>query len=131
MKAQVIAATLLIAVGGCSAPRLRPPSGALTFATHCAACHGEYGAGDGPVAETIDGIPDLRTLTLRYGQFPADAIASRIDGRNMPAAHGTGAMPVWGSVFDATAAALPGAQDSQQRIDALVAFLRELQATGR
>lgn len=125
-------ATLLVAIGGCSTAPPRPPSGALTFATHCAACHGEYGAGDGPVAATLNsGAPDLRTLTMRYGQFPVDAIASRIDGRNMPPAHGSDAMPVWGSVFDATASVVPGAQSSQQRIDALIAFLREIQTIER
>jgi mono/diheme cytochrome c family protein len=132
VKPHIIAATLLAVIVGCSAAPRLPPSGALTFATHCAACHGEFGAGDGPVAETLNvAVPDLSTLTVRYGQFPADAVASRIDGRNMPSAHGSGAMPVWGSVFDVTASIVPGAQSSQQRIDALIAFLRELQATER
>lgn len=131
MKAHIIAATLLV-LAGCSAAQLQAPSGALTFATHCAACHGEFGTGDGPVAATLNvGVPDLSTLTLQYGYFPAETIASRIDGRNMPPAHGSGAMPVWGSVFDVTATVVPGAQSSQQRIDALIAFLRELQVTER
>jgi len=104
VKVYVIVAMVSVGIGGCSAVPPRAPSGALTFATHCAACHGEYGAGDGPVAATLDvGAPDLRTLTMWYGQFPADA----------------------------TASAVPGAQSSQQRIDAIIVFLRELQTIGR
>jgi mono/diheme cytochrome c family protein len=132
LNAKLVAATLLVALGGCSAPPLREPSTALTFATHCAGCHGERGAGDGPVAATLrGGVPNLRTLTARYGQFPAETIASYIDGGNMPPAHGSREMPVWGSVFDTTARIVPGARTSQQRVDALVAFLRELQVTER
>jgi hypothetical protein len=38
-------------------------------------------------------------------------------------------MPVWGGVFDATARLVVGAQSSSQRIDAVIAFLREIQVT--
>jgi hypothetical protein len=56
-------------------------------------------------------------------------VASSIDGRNLPPAHGDRAMPVWGGVFDATARLVVDAQSSNQRIDAVIAFLREIQVT--
>lgn len=113
---------------GCSPSPVRPISGADTFRTHCAACHGEDGRGDGPVAATLLApVPNLRTLTQRYDGFPADRVASYIDGRDLPAAHGAREMPVWGSVFDATGRIVPGAEAAPERIDAVVAFLRDLQ----
>jgi mono/diheme cytochrome c family protein len=126
----VITASFLGLMVGCAAAPVPPPSGATTFATHCAACHGARGEGDGPVAATLRvAVPNLRTLAERHGGFPADMVASSIDGRNLPPAHGDRAMPVWGGVFDATARLVVGAQSSSQRIDAVIAFLREIQVT--
>jgi hypothetical protein len=73
-------------------------------------------------------VPNLRTLAQRNGgEFPTDAVASYIDGRSFPAAHGTRAMPVWGDVFGATEQLLKGAESPQQRIESVIAYLRELQ----
>jgi hypothetical protein len=73
-------------------------------------------------------VPNLRTLRQRNGgAFPADAVAAYIDGRNIPAAHGSRAMPIWGDVFDATARLLSGAEGAQPRIEAMVEFLEALQ----
>ncbi|HEY7673252.1 MAG TPA: cytochrome c [Gammaproteobacteria bacterium] len=119
------------ALAACAAepPAPAPPSGAMTFATHCASCHGPQGEGDGPVAATMAvAVPNLRALTERNdGVFPAEAIASYIDGRALPAAHGTRLMPVWGDVFSATQRLVVDAADPEQRIAAVVDFLREIQ----
>lgn len=73
-------------------------------------------------------VPNLRTLNQRNGgQFPADAVASYIDGRDLPAAHGDRLMPIWGDVFDATSRLVADGEDARTRIDAVVAYLRELQ----
>jgi hypothetical protein len=73
-------------------------------------------------------VPNLRALTERNdGVFPAEAIASYIDGRALPAAHGTRLMPVWGDVFSATQRLVVDAADPEQRIAAVVDFLREIQ----
>ena len=106
-----------------------PPSGAMTFATHCASCHGAHGEGDGPVAATMAvAVPSLRTLEQRNGgEFPVEAVAGYIDGRNLPAAHGTRLMPVWGDVFAATQRLVVDAEDPEARIAAVIDFLRELQ----
>jgi mono/diheme cytochrome c family protein len=105
------------------------PTGAETFATHCASCHGRLAEGDGPVAAAISGtVPNLRTLSQRNGgEFPADAVASYIDGSDLPAAHGERLMPVWGPIFDATARIVADAETSQQRIAAVVEYLRSIQ----
>jgi mono/diheme cytochrome c family protein len=113
----------------CAATSPPAPSGGDTFVTHCAACHGMQGEGDGPVAATLRvTMPNLRTLSQRSGGvFPRDAVASYIDGRQLPAAHGDRYMPVWGDVFDATARVVSGAQVAPGRIDAVISYLQELQ----
>jgi hypothetical protein len=85
--------------------------------------------GDGPTAATLRAsVPNLRTLSERNGgTFPTDAVASYIDGRTFPAAHGTREMPVWGPVFSVTQELVRGAESPEQRIAGVVAFLRELQ----
>ena len=120
---------LAIMLSACAASRPAPPSGAETFATHCIACHGPLGEGDGPVAAVLSGmVPNLRTLSQRNGgEFPAETVASYIDGRSFPAAHGARMMPVWGEVFDGTTRLVNGAEGAQTRIEALVAYLRGIQ----
>lgn len=116
---------------GCGSEPVRAPSGAETFATHCASCHGPRAEGDGPVAATLSvTVPNLRTLSQRnHGQFPTDAVASYIDGRKFPAAHGTRNMPVWGPVFDTTGRLIVGGESSAQRIQSVIDYLRGLQVT--
>lgn len=73
-------------------------------------------------------VPNLRTLRQRNDDdFPADAVAAFIDGRQLPASHGDRIMPVWGDVFDASAQLSPRAGSTEMRIDAIVEFLEELQ----
>lgn len=119
----------VLALAGCSTTPTRHASGGQTYETHCAACHGVRGDGDGPVAATLRAPPpSLRTLAARNGgEFPTDRVASYIDGRALPAAHGARAMPVWGGVFDVTEDLIKGAESSAQRIEAVIAYLRELQ----
>jgi mono/diheme cytochrome c family protein len=104
-------------------------SGATTYAQYCSACHGTRAEGDGPVAEAMRvTMPNLRSLAERNdGDFPADAVASYIDGRRLPQAHGERYMPVWGEVFSSEVERRPNAVDPQIRIDALVDFLRDIQ----
>jgi mono/diheme cytochrome c family protein len=109
---------------------VNPVSGAATFNTHCASCHGARGEGDGPVAATLRvPVPNLRTLTQRNGSFPAEWVASKIDGRDLPAAHGDRAMPVWGDVFATTSQLFVDAESSEERIEAVVGYLLELQVS--
>jgi hypothetical protein len=83
------------------------------------------------VAATLSvNVPNLRTLSQRnHGEFPTDAVASYIDGRSLPTAHGTRNMPVWGPVFDTTGRLIAGGESSAQRIQGVIDYLRELQVT--
>lgn len=73
-------------------------------------------------------VPNLRHLSERNGGvFPADAVASYIDGRNLPASHGDRVMPVWGDVFDTTSRIVRDAEAAEQRIADIVELLREMQ----
>ena len=85
-------------LAACATQPVSQPSGAQTYATHCASCHGVHAEGDGPVAAVMQvNVPNLRSLRQRYGgEFPTEAVAGFIDGRNLPMAHGDRVMPVWG-----------------------------------
>jgi len=131
MRFNAMIFAVVCVLAACSSEPVRTPSGANTFATHCASCHGPRAEGDGPMAATLSvNVPNLRTLSQRNrGQFPTDAVASYIDGRNFPAAHGTRNMPVWGPVFDTTGRLIAGGESSAQRIQSVIDYLRTLQVT--
>lgn len=78
-----------------------PESGAELFFTHCGACHGRSGEGDGPVAAQLEyAPPDLTRLAERAGgEFPQDAVFRIIDGRDPLEGHGGPEMPIWGDAF--------------------------------
>ncbi len=98
-----LAAAFLASIGASAfeAVSLVDYSGEEIFLKYCAACHGESGRGDGPVARgLVTAVPDLTTIERRYGEFPAMQIADTIDGRRARVdAHGTRTMPVWGYEF--------------------------------
>jgi hypothetical protein len=73
-------------------------------------------------------MPNLTTLALRHGgEFPTDYVASYIDGRSLPPAHGSRTMPVWGATFDATARLVVGAESAGPRVADIVEYLRSIQ----
>jgi mono/diheme cytochrome c family protein len=119
----------LVGLGGCMAVSQERPSGSYLYVNNCAACHGAFGEGDGPVAGAMRvTVPNLRTLRQRNdGLFPLDAVAAYIDGRDVLAAHGDRNMPVWGDVFAFTDDDRMSEQLAQERIDAVIGFLMELQ----
>jgi mono/diheme cytochrome c family protein len=71
------------------------------YLRYCASCHGPEARGDGPVAASLSPkVPDLTKISARRdGNFPTGELAVYIDGRSMPGAHGSRAMPVWGDVL--------------------------------
>jgi mono/diheme cytochrome c family protein len=75
--------------------------GAVDYENFCAACHGKDARGNGPVAMELKTTPpSLRQLAARRnGVFDVNEIVKIIDGRDMPRAHGTPEMPIWGSLF--------------------------------
>jgi mono/diheme cytochrome c family protein len=96
------AATVFVATSASAfeAVTLADYTGEELFGRFCAACHGPSGHGDGPVARSLTKVvPDLTTISRRYGEFPAERIRDTIDGRNLVDEHGTRVMPVWGYEF--------------------------------
>jgi mono/diheme cytochrome c family protein len=120
----------LVATGfvlaGCERAAETPVSGAELYVDNCAACHGDRGEGDGPVAASLTvEVPNLRTLRERSnGTFPADDVAAYVDGRSTAPAHGARLMPIWGDEFAANAS---DEREVQRKISALVEFIAELQ----
>ena len=105
-------------------------SGEELFARFCASCHGESARGDGPVAQSLKTVvPDLTSISRRYGEFPSMVIRDMIDGRGMDVrAHGTREMPVWGYEFWVEEGGDVVAQNAvRQAIGKLVEYLRSLQ----
>ena len=79
-----------------------PASGPELYRAYCASCHGLDAKGGGPVAESMRMRPtDLTQLTRNNnGKFPAFRVQQLLGGSDeVPAAHGTRTMPVWGPVF--------------------------------
>ncbi|MEW6126456.1 MAG: cytochrome c [Acidobacteriota bacterium] len=77
--------------------------GKRLFSQYCASCHGVDGKGQGPVAGSLKTAPaDLTAIQKKGEKFPFTHIAVLIDGEKTDRsieAHGTGKMPVWGTVF--------------------------------
>jgi mono/diheme cytochrome c family protein len=107
------------------------------FRTYCATCHGVEGRGEGPVAEHLKTRPaDLTGIARRNGgTYSREAVYTRIEGLDMPGAHGSSDMPVWGMWFTSQAVgesflvedAAPAAERARNRIEALVAYIETLQ----
>lgn len=78
--------------------------GEVVYRRYCAACHGQSGDGNGPLASELrTRPPDLtRFAADNSGVFPFDRLARSIDGRQTPRVHGNPDMPVWGEVFAKT-----------------------------
>ena len=105
--------------------------------TFCAPCHGRDGGGDGPVAsELVTKPPSLKHIAKRQaGVFDAAEVYLFIDGREMPRAHGTPEMPVWGSLFAFQAEAegtlqsdrVSSEKAARLRIERLVKYLETIQ----
>jgi len=106
-------------------------TGPENFALYCAACHGDGGKGDGPVASAIaKPIPDLTQIAAQNnGKFPRQIIKNAIDGRWQIDAHGTQQMPVWGYEFWINEGAGDFSETQVSRIlDGLVDYLESIQA---
>ena len=135
----VVIAVLLQSGSGAVADEKQDFRSDLLFRSACAPCHGQTGAGDGPVASVIKGgVPRLDDLTKRYSdEFPDDEVRHTLEGRRDLAPHGTPDMPVWGLRFSLNnnAGGLTGQQAddsgeaaSDMLVDALVRYVASLQA---
>ena len=111
--------------------------GSADYQNFCAACHGMDARGNGPVAMELKiAPPSLRKLAARRnGVFDVNEVVKIIDGRDMPRAHGTPEMPIWGSLFRFVAE-LSGIlqsdiedseKDAQNHIVAIAKYLETIQ----
>jgi len=91
-------ATGLVAAAGAD------EAGRAEYLASCASCHGETGAGDGPLAELMTvSMPALTGLSAANdGAFPMLKVIQVIDGRVGIRGHGY-PMPVWGARYKADA----------------------------
>jgi hypothetical protein len=74
-------------------------------------------------------VPNLTTITRRYGEFPSMLIADTIDGRRARIdAHGTRTMPIWGYEFWVEEGGDVVAQREMKEVIAkLVDYIRSIQ----
>ena len=103
-------------------------SGRDLFEFYCASCHGRDGNGKGPVAPALRvPPPDLTRIAARNdGVFPKARVEALLTGdQNMPPAHGSSDMPVWGPIFSALDS---NDRMNRVRIANLVEFIASIQA---
>jgi mono/diheme cytochrome c family protein len=103
--------------------------GESLYRGYCTNCHGEYGKGDGPLAEPLRVVPaNLTLLSQRTrGEFPAEKVLRILDGREKVGAHGSKDMPTWGDAFLVVDAEW-GEEAVRTKITALAHYLRSIQA---
>lgn len=104
--------------------------GRESYVQYCSSCHGADGRGAGPVAQALKTPPpDLLTIATRSGgHFDAKRVASLIDGRDMPAVHGTREMPVWGKRFsERLGGGEVGEESVRGQLLVLIEYLRSIQ----
>lgn len=121
---------LMLTTGLAGAQVIDEYSGQETYMRFCAACHGESGTGDGPVATGLPiAVPDLTRLERRWGgEFDAALMRKIIDGREIVVVHGTRYMPVWGYEFWIEEGADEEAKERVDTIvDNLVEYIRSIQ----
>ena len=78
---------------------VNPASGKDMYTEYCASCHGPTGSGNGPAASAMKVPPaNLTELASKNGgKFPYAKVQTAIKGdADMPSAHGSKQMPVWG-----------------------------------
>ncbi|MCU0669684.1 MAG: cytochrome c [Myxococcota bacterium] len=115
-----------------AAPSLLAASGESLYVRHCAVCHARTGRGDGAFAGILRTQPSDLTLIAarRGGTFPDAEIAGYVDGRLVPAAHGTREMPIWGRWLG-TPLAEGTTEDEVARgeVMVMIEYLKSLQRT--
>ncbi|MCB1377559.1 MAG: cytochrome c [Alphaproteobacteria bacterium] len=105
------------------------------FRSHCAACHGLTGLGDGPIGQSLKvPAPNLAKIAEKNGgKFPFQKVYEIIEGRAVLAAHGTRDMPLWGDRYMRDAKPVTPDQADitrqlvEQRILSLVYYIGTLQ----
>lgn len=123
--AMMLAATTFSAMADVAA-------GEAEYMKFCANCHGETGAGDGPLAGilTVE-VPDVTLLAqANEGEFPFLETLMVIDGRTGVRGHGFN-MPPWGDRYEREALDEAGVYGAEMivrgRLLSLVEYLESIQ----
>lgn len=133
IKQIAAAVSMLAALGASASAQEEMPYGEAEFLNSCAACHGERGMGDGPLASVLTTPPaDLTRLSEgNKGAFPYYRVFSVIDGRYLVPGHGEREMPVWGQQFVEEDAKTYGPNGGElittERIHELTSYIETLQ----
>jgi mono/diheme cytochrome c family protein len=103
-------------------------SGKEMYTSYCAVCHGTDGTGGGPAASALKTAPvDLTMLGKKNGgKFPAQRVASVLQGTAALPAHGSQEMPMWGPLFRIVSQGHEA--ELRLRISNLTAYIGSLQA---
>jgi mono/diheme cytochrome c family protein len=103
-------------------------AGKARYLDFCAVCHGADAKGGGVFKAMLNKPPvDLTTLSKNNnGSFPFGRVYDQIDGRDMPGAHGTVEMPIWGGTWR-TDSALGAETEIRGRILEIIVYLRSIQ----
>ena len=107
-------------------------SGAYSFRTYCASCHGVDGKGEGPLAENLRfHPPDLTLIAKRMGgEFPTEKVVQIVDGRKPLKGHGGPDMPIWGDAFRNAETGYDDAA-ARAKVRLVVEYLKTIQAPGK
>ncbi len=123
----------LLQAGSALAQEEEMSYGEAEYLNSCAACHGERGIGNGPLAPALVTRPaDLTELSTKNGgEFPYYRVFAVIDGRYIVPGHGDRDMPVWGRQFVEEDARMFGPLGGElvttDRIHALAEYVATLQ----
>lgn len=100
------------------------------FAVHCAACHGDSGKGEGPMAKLLVKPPtDITKLSAANGgRFPFWRVFDIVTGSAPIAGHDTFQMPHFWSRFRSDDYRL-GYRDAHIRVLLLTHYIESIQAT--
>lgn len=103
--------------------------GAGLYRVYCSNCHGRGARGDGKLASVLVQPPaDLTRIAQRNGgEFDAEKVYAKIDGREEVAAHGERDMPVWGLSFRHPESSESEDAAIRARLEDLVAYLATIQ----
>lgn len=114
-----------ILFSGCDT-RSETERGEMLYNAYCQMCHGDHG--NGSMADMLTTPPpDLTQISARRGgKFPTDEIVEQVSGRKRLLGHGESDMPVfWVAIKNGEN--LQSDEEVEERIDALVAYLKSIQ----
>ncbi|WP_425041152.1 c-type cytochrome [Primorskyibacter sp. S187A] len=146
MRRIVLSLAAVIAATGCTpdgGPFLSQPADTMTampdategqalYREYCAACHGETGAGDGPLARGLNPAPrNLTLISVRHdNSFPRAKVLSTLDGYTRVQSENT-AMPEFGDLLGGESVPVDVGSDQPspvpRRLAALMFYLETLQ----